>query len=103
MCPVKVQVQIETLYFFRAEGRGILLDQTLDIFRGKTEHKVETQRSAFAPDNMQTLFADIFPTGILRQARIAVKESFLDEAVNADCIKCYDLPLYEAETVKSVF
>ena len=52
---------------------------------------------------MQAVFADIFPAGILRQVGIGVKETFLDEAVDTECIKCHDLPFYKAKTVKSVF
>ena len=103
MRAVKVEVHIQPLYFFRAQSRRILFDQALDVFRGQAEYKAETQGRTFAPDDMQAVFADIFPVGIFRQLRVCVKESFLDEAVNAECIKSHDLSFYEAETVESVF
>lgn len=98
-----MEVEVETLDFFGAVGGETVGGQEgRDLVCGEGEDDFESERGAFAADDLEAEVADSGPTGV-GFFGLFVEEVFLEIAVYSEFIKGGEFAFDEEKGVKGIF
>ena len=98
-----MEVEVEALDFFGAVGGEAVGGQEgQDLVIGEGEDDLESERGAFAADDLEAEVADFGPAGV-GLFWFFVEEVFLKIAVYGELIKGGEFALDEEEGVKGIF
>ena len=100
---VVVEVEVQTLdFFWPVAGETMGSQKVWDLLVRESKDDLESQRGAFAADDLEAEVADLIPAGVVFFG-FFVKEIFLQVAAYGEFIKGGELSFDEKEGIKGIF